>query len=779
MTKKVRKQIKLYGIVQGIGFRPFVKRLADQCRIAGTVQNKGSHVVIDAEGLEENLADFTKRLIREAPKVSDITQMKEANLPAANDTDFIILESAFQSGVVFVSPDLSICDECFSELFDPENRRYLHPFINCTNCGPRLTITEAMPYDRERTAMKDFSMCDACEKEYTDVSSRRYHAQPICCPEDGPGLYLIGREEKDRDAMIAVRDVIRKGGIAAVKGIGGFHLCCDATNEKTVAKLRIKKNRPAKPFAVMFKNIACAETSCFISSKERALLSGARKPIVILKKKKNGHIAAGVAPDNKTLGVMLPYSPLHALLFDYPDGKDFPDALIMTSGNAKDEPIARDDADAESMLSSYCDVILSHNRDILLRADDSVVRLLGQEIMMIRRSRGYAPMPVEVSSAGKTQILAIGGELKNTFVLTKDRFFYPSPYIGDMGETRGAEALFAAIERMKRLLEIQPVTVACDLHPGYHSREIAESLGLPVVYVQHHFAHILSCMAENDVEEPVIGVAFDGTGYGTDGTIWGGEFLIASPEKFWRIGSIKPFKQSGGEQAVKEGYRVALAILIELYGEKTAETIASRLDLCDRSELRMTKTMIQRGVNTVTSTSVGRLFDAASALLGIKKTSTYEGEAAVSLENAANDRIFNLARPQIKPIETETLDAINSNRVIGGDCGREKNFEVETDAIFRSLVEGRLGGEKTEILAAAFHQFMAECVVEAAIASRHITKINKVALSGGVFQNGLLLSETTKRLKSEGFEVISQHEMPANDGGIALGQAYYASVASR
>ncbi len=774
MKEKLRKHIQLYGIVQGIGFRPFVKRLADDCHITGYVKNKGSYVTLAAEGNPDDLRDFTQRLVSDAPKVSAIVQMKEDIIPVVGDTEFVILDSEFKSGDVFVSPDLAVCDDCLSELFDSNNRRYLHPFINCTNCGPRLTILESMPYDRERTTMKHFSMCDSCEAEYTDPKTRRYHAQPVCCHQDGPQLYVIGREEKDRDAIILIREVIRKGGIVAVKGIGGFHLCCDATNEEAVARLRTLKKRPSKPFAVMFKNIASAEKSCVISQSEKECMTGVQKPILILNKRKyfDIDIAPNVAPDNPTLGVMLPYSPLHALLFEYPDDKHFPDALIMTSGNAKEEPIAKDDEEAIAMLTPFCDVILSHNREILLRVDDSVMRLIGDIPMMIRRSRGYAPLPVFVSSASKGQVLAIGGELKNSFVLAKDQHFYPSSYIGDMENVKSAEALISGIERMKKLFEIEPTAVACDLHPDYQSSAIAKSMGLPVIYVQHHYAHILSCMAENNISEPVIGVAFDGTGFGTDGTIWGGEFLISSPEKFSRIGSIKPFKQTGGDMAIKEGYRIALAFLIDLYGVDEAEKIAVRLNLCDKSTVHRTQKMIQAGINTVTSTSVGRLFDAVSALLGIKKVSSFEGEAAVSLEYAARNRVVSLVHPPlIKDVERD--NSFCKRQVIGGDDGHEKLFEISTDVIIRIIVESLLKGEKAEKLAAVFHKFIAECIIKGVKCCRNIAKINKVALSGGVFQNVLLLSETEKRLKEEGFEVFTQKMVPTNDGGIALGQAYY------
>ncbi len=775
MEEIVRKKIQLYGIVQGIGFRPFVKRLADDCHINGYVKNKGSYVSVSAEGTKKNLADFTSRLISDAPKVSSIIQMKEEVVSALGDTEFVIIDSEFKAGDVFVSPDLALCDDCLSEMLNPNDRRYLHPFINCTNCGPRLTILESMPYDRERTTMKYFSMCDNCEAEYTDPKSRRYHAQPVCCHQDGPRLYVIGRKEIDNDAIILIRKIIRNGGIAAIKGIGGFHLCCDATNEKAVARLRTIKKRPSKPFAVMFKNILSAEKTCFISQSERECMTGVQKPILILTKRETIYVASNVAPDNPTLGSMLPYSPLHALLFEYPDDKQFPDALIMTSGNAKDEPIAKDDEEATAMLTPFCDVILSHNREILIRADDSVMRYIGDKKMLIRRSRGYAPLPVVISSASKGQVLAIGGELKNTFVLTKDQLFYPSPYIGDMGNVKSAEALISGIDRMKNLFEIEPTVVACDLHPDYQSRAIAESMELPVIYVQHHYAHILSCMAENNISEPVIGVAFDGTGYGTDGTIWGGEFLISSPEEFSRIGSIKSFKQIGGDIAVKEGYRIALALLIDLYGVSEAEKIAVRLNLCDKYTVRRTQAMMQAEISTVTSTSVGRLFDAVSALLGIKKVSTFEAEAAVSLEYASKNRFVSLAHPQLTE-DTERNNRFYERQTIGGDDGHEKLFEISTEIIIRKIVESLLNGEKVDILAAAFHNYIAECIVIGSIFCKNVAKINKVALSGGVFQNVLLLNETEKRLKEEGFEVFTQKMVPANDGGIALGQAYYGTV---
>ena len=636
LDQRIRLRIRVYGIVQGIGFRPFVARLADECKICGSVCNKGSFVEIFAEGSREAVFSFYKALPERAPAVSAIVRIDQKELPPEGAERFLIIKSSREAGEIFVSPDLAICPACRKELFDPSNKRYLHPFINCTDCGPRLTILDSMPYDRVRTSMGVFPMCPDCEREYKDPRT--------CCNDCGPKVYIPGREETGPDAIRLVRKVIREGGIAAIKGIGGFHLCCDATSDSAVARLRALKHRPAKPFAVMMRDIRTVERECEIPEGFRGFLEGVQKPILILDRKDGGRISPLVAPDNPTVGVMLPYAPIQMLLFSYPEEEsgcakagegnpvsakaadagpvktEMPDAFVMTSGNPSGAPICKDDDEAVRYLSPMCDVILSNDRMIRLRADDSVMQAVRGKPYMIRRSRGYAPLPVVLPEGSKGELLAVGGELKNTFALAKDELVYPSAYIGDLADLRSVNALSAAVERMEELLETKPRAVVCDLHPRYNSSAFAEELSLPVIRVQHHFAHILSCMAENRWTDPCIGISFDGTGYGTDGTVWGGEFLIASPDHFIRAGSLEPFTQSGGDLASREGWRVAVSLLYDAAeSDQEAESAVRTLGLCTEAELKMQTFMRRSGVNSVQSTSAGRVFDAVSAMLGIRR----------------------------------------------------------------------------------------------------------------------------------------------------------------
>lgn len=776
--------IRTYGIVQGIGFRPFVSRTAAKYGVAGDVCNKGSYVEIHAEGEEKALLSFRRALTEDAPAVSAIIRVETAEENPAGDREFRIIRSRHEAGEIFVSPDLAICPKCSKELFDPENRRYLHPFINCTDCGPRLTILDSMPYDRVRTSMGEFPMCPDCEYEYTHASTRRFHAQPVCCNSCGPGLFIPGREEKDGEALIYVRKVLREGGIAAVKGIGGFHLCCNALDENAVQRLRSLKHRPMKPFAVMMKDMDTVRRECTLEPGEEKILTGVQKPILILKRRlhkdlpedaEGRHLCEAVAPLNPTVGVMLPYAPVQLLLFSYPDGKEMTDAFIMTSGNPSGAPICRDDEEALRYLSPMCDVILTNNRKIRLRADDSVMQFFSGRPYMVRRSRGYAPLPFKGPEGMHGSVLAVGGELKNTFCLAKEELYYPSPYIGDLADVRSVKALKEAAERMETLLEIRPQAVACDLHPRYNSTAFAESLGLPVVYVQHHYAHILSCMAENEVTEEVIGISFDGTGYGTDGTIWGGEFLAASCSGFRRLGSIAPFRQAGGDLASREGWRVAVSLLYDAFLERCGDKSAARqelqkeaafLHLCSEKDLKAQFFMLDGGVNTVISTSAGRLFDAASAILGIRRASTFEGEASMALEFAAAPEAPALAVPQLSESREEMRSAAGN--------GGERAFVLGLLPLIRALSAGMHEGVPVPELAGGFHRSLAEMIVSGAVKCRELTGLRKVALSGGVFQNLLLLHLCEELLRKEGFTCLTHSLVPPNDGGIALGQAFAA-----
>ena len=769
--------IRVYGIVQGVGFRPFVSRICMDNGIRGTVANRGSYVEIYAQG--EDVATLYDALRHTPPDRAVILNIitKYVDLPPFDGFD--IINSTKDEGEIFVSPDIAICEQCKEELFDKTNRRYMHPFINCTNCGPRLTILEAMPYDRERTSMKEFKMCPECGYEYTHAETRRYDAQPVCCPNCGPHVYIMGTDIKGNDAITAARKALCEGQIVAVKGIGGYHLACDATSEEAVSRLRMLKNRPMKPFAVMMKDLATVKRECVLTETDVAagnrdwddtgagnqkleMLTGHQKPIILLEKKEGSTLAEAVAPDNPKLGVMLPYTPVHLLLFDYEDEYQVPDCLVMTSANASGAPICRTDEDAASEIMGFTDLVLSNNRMIRTRADDTVMDFYHGSPYMIRRSRGFAPLPVMISSEKKGTVLAVGGELKNTFCIAKNNLLYPSAYVGDMADIRTVNALEEAIQRMETLLEISPSLVVADLHPKYNTTAVAESLGLPVLKIQHHYAHILSCMAENDYLDEVIGVSFDGTGYGTDGTIWGGEYLRCSVNGFERLGSISPFIQCGGDLSSKEGWRIAASILGSFAGPDDSplsfnkSTITDELGLCSDMEYDMLSQMAHAGINSITSTSAGRLFDAVSAILGIRRSSTFEGEAATALMFSARRYAKECGASdasQIMKLPPYLQDVYNTNDLV------------------KEIAHGRLSGLPADQLALVFHRALATMITEEVVRYSQETGIKTAALSGGVFQNTLLLELVEALLSRNDIRVLRHSLIPPNDGGICVGQA--------
>ncbi len=754
---EITRRIRVYGIVQGVGFRPTVSRHATSNGIRGNVCNKGPYVEIYAQGSADQVDGFLKDLEERPPKRAAILKINTEDISAEDAPQFDafdIIESEKTKGEIFVSPDIAICDECKEEMYNPKDRRYLHPFINCTCCGPRLTILDSLPYDRERTSMKEFPMCPDCAKEYYDPETRRYDAQPVCCNECGPEVYLIGRAERGREAITYTRQVIHDGGIVAIKGIGGFHLCCDATNEEAVSRLRMLKRRPAKPFAIMAKDETVVKRECIVTPEQEAILTGHQKPIMLLDRRpdvqmtgekqlelgnanpvidieagsKTGslenqlqldkelklenasetRLAPSVAPGNPKVGVMLPYAPVQLLIFQYDDEIKMPDLLVMTSGNTSGAPICRDDEEAVAELSHLCDAILSHNRKIRIRADDTVMDFYKNEPYMIRRSRGYAPLPFMTSVDWKGQVLAVGGELKNTFCIGVDSRFYPSPYVGDLEDLRTVKALQETIHRFQTLLEVEPQVVVCDLHPKYNSTVVAESLGYPMLQVQHHYAHILSCMTENDCQEPVIGVSFDGTGYGTDGTIWGGEILLADYQDFTRFGSITPFLQIGGDASAKEGWRIAVSMIYGYTkGRAKAWEIIEKLGLCSEQESKVQFTMAERKINAVMSTSAGRVFDAVSAILGIRRQSSFEGEASTALQFAAE------AFEQKQTSDLSERHNIRQELIFES----EEHCILNTEALVQQIVEAKLQGADSGALAYLFHQTLAEQIVAACIGS--------------------------------------------------------------
>lgn len=783
MSDKLKVEIKIYGIVQGVGFRPAAVRMAEIAGVTGTVSNSGSCVDIIAEGTRESIFEFQNLLSKNAPDralvlKTDVMEIKDDR----HYCNFSIVESTESNDEIFISPDIAICPECVRELKDPNNRRYHHPFINCTSCGPRLTILESVPYDRVRTSMGKFEMCDKCKHEYNDPEDRRYDAQPVCCNSCGPYYYVLNSDgthgKKDRDAIIAARLVINNGGIAAVKGIGGFHLICDASNDAAVMLIRTRKSRPGKPFAVMMRDVNAVKKRCLVSPEEERILTGPEKPILLLKLKDNTDISQFVAPDNPYIGVMLPYAPIQFLLFDYDDDLQLSDTFVMTSANMSGAPICIDDDEAAS-LYNFSDIVLSHNREIKIRCDDSLMDTVDGRPYMIRRSRGYAPLPIILSDrkVPDKKVLATGGELKNTFCLAEESYYYLSPHVGDLTDIRCAKILRSSIDHFSDLFQFIPELIVTDLHPRYNSSltafKIADELkkhgkNVNVLMVQHHYAHIVSCMAENDYSSPVIGIAFDGTGMGPDNTIWGGEILLADYCGFRRIGCISPFQHIGGDQASKEGWRIAASLICDIYDElgySSPEQLMTDLELCSESEAKALSVMHKKHINSVMSTSAGRIFDAVSAILGIRLKSGFEGEAAQQLSFHAKKFLENDPDYSYNTIH-ECRDAVLHG--ISDD-----HFTIDVKSIVKDIIVGRLEGTDIDQLAFLFHKKLAGKTVEAVMSLKELdsTLPDTAALSGGCFQNKILLNLVRSGLENKGMKVLWHSLVPPNDGGISLGQA--------
>ncbi len=775
--KMMAYRIKVEGVVQGVGFRPFVYRLAHELELTGIVYNIGAAVIIEVEGREEQLQEFIRRLPAEAPVLSDIQRLDLFEQTVVPYPDFQIRESHTDSGkAVFIAPDVSVCQDCCRELYDPDNPRYLYPFINCTNCGPRFTIIKALPYDRGHTTMDAFVMCPDCRKEYTDPKDRRYHAQPVSCYQCGPSLVLLdsdGAPVCGTDTVNTARALLARGKILAVKGIGGYHLVCDARNETAVEQLRFRKHRDRKPFALMVKDEKMAASLCHLSSAEQDLLLSPKRPIVLLRRKKETDLPEAIAPGNPYLGIMLPYTPLHLLLFESGRQDEFRlEVLVVTSGNRSDAPIFYKDDEALAGLKDIADFFLTHNREIYIRVDDSVTRVFREKEYLIRRSRGYVPLPLQCQAAESLtgsgglipEILACGGQMKNAFCINRGEYFYLSQYIGDLDEWDTFQTYQESIGHFQRMLEIHPRVIAYDLHPDYLSTRYALEQDIPVkIPVQHHHAHIAACMAENNLMEPVLGVAFDGTGYGEDGHIWGGEFFAGTYGDFCRKGHLEYMPMPGGEAAIREPWRMALGLLAGAgvewepadgqQGIKVEEEGLLFEDI-GREQLAMVKAMLDKGLNTPLTSSAGRLFDAVSALLGIVRKSSYEGEPAIALEYAADG----------KGEEGQYAFAFEGSN----DCF-SITFRSMVREILRDLVNVPSG-----IIASRFHRTVAAAIGDACCRMREQTGLNKVVLSGGVFQNMLLLELTVSRLEKEGFQVFTHCRIPTNDGGIALGQALIA-----
>jgi hydrogenase maturation protein HypF len=750
---EVRKGIDVSGIVQGVGFRPFVYRLAIALNLSGTIRNTPAGVAIEVEGENEAVDAFLERLPQEAPRLARITGVAVRELPCDHDRQFRILPSQLAAEhQALISPDVAVCDDCLRELFDPSDRRYRYPFINCTNCGPRFTIVRGIPYDRPRTSMAPFHMCPACQGEYDDPLNRRFHAQPNACWECGPQVELwdaAGRRVEATDPIAEVARLLGSGSTVAVKGLGGFHLAVDATNAEAVERLRERKRRVGKPFAIMARDLGKVEQFCEVDDAARGLLLGPERPIVLLRKKQPNRIAEGVAPAIHDLGVFLPYTPIHHLLFAEGDFL----ALVMTSGNLSEEPIAIDNREAVERLQGLADYFLVHNRDILLRCDDSVVRATGRQL---RRSRGYVPVPVFLGEE-LPPILAVGGELKNTICLTKGRHAFLSQHIGDLENLESYRFFEEAEGHLRRILEIKPKVLAYDLHPDYFSTRWALArTGMERIGVQHHHAHVASCMAENHLDGKVIGVALDGTGYGSDGNVWGGEVLIADYLGFERAAHFSYVRMPGSSLAILEPWRMAVSYLAQHFGSEFLNFRIPFVEGLDRQRAEVLLRMMERGVNSPLTSSCGRLFDGVAALAEIRQKVTYEAQAAIELEMAIDD--------------SDADDAYPLELTADGD-----GWVIETKPLFQALLEDLRAGRSVGIISRRFHNGLAETFARLAVVLRQRTTLNRVCLSGGTFQNDYLLARLSARLESEGFEVFTHTEVPAGDGGLSLGQALVAA----
>lgn len=804
-----RVLINIKGVVQGVGFRPFVYNLAKSLNLKGTVTNTTDGLAIDIEG--KDITSFIDRLPKEAPPLSEINNIDISTMPFHGYGDFKIVKSRDNGSFTLISSDVSVCNDCLKEMLDKDNRRYLYPFINCINCGPRYTITNAVPYDRHNTTMSVFKMCNECESEYNNTSDRRFHAQPNACPKCGPHLEfkihpgLFGTKfkiyEKENPIKTTI-NILKQGGIVAIKGLGGFHITCDAANRDAVERLRKRKRKNNKPFALMAPDIETIKKYCEVSEKEQELLASNKRPIVLLKKKDTGfriqdeenhasgimHHASvlpdSISPNNQYIGFMLPYTPLHYLLFYYPltPNSEFltPNflALVMTSGNISEEPIVVSNDEAEAKFSDMVDALLIHNRDIFMRVDDSVIRnhFLAHRTkpLFIRRSRGYAPEPISLDNDGP-EVLGCGADLKNTFTLTKGSYAIPSHHIGDMENYETVNFFEESLSNLKKVYRVNPVAIGYDLHPNYLSTKWALSqqsvvssqqselkttfqlstLNSQLVFygIQHHYAHIASVMAENGIKRKIIGVAFDGTGYGTDGNLWGSEFLIADTDGFKRAGHFKYIPLPGGETAIREPWRVAVSYIRYITGNEVMDYLESIgfIEKYGSDRINAILGIIDNRDFSPLSSSAGRLFDAVSAILGICDINTFEGEAAMVLESY-------------------TIDNIDED--YPADIGLKDRIEIDFCLTLFRLIQDMAKGIGKDIIATKFHNTIVTIIAGVVQRLGMVHKLHDVVLSGGVFQNMYLLKNTVDRLKSIGMNVYTNEKVPANDAGISLGQAY-------
>ncbi|MBT9174694.1 MAG: Carbamoyltransferase HypF [candidate division WS2 bacterium] len=753
------KKILIKGIVQGVGFRPFIYRLAHKFQVKGYIINTSNGVVLEAEAVKPVLNKFIEAITSEAPPLSRIEEIIIQELNPKYYSAFEIRESQADDGYQLISPDIATCKDCLDELFDPNDRRYQYPFINCTNCGPRFTIIQDIPYDRAKTTMSIFPMCPQCNEEYHNPLHRRFHAQPNACPACGPHLMLTDRtgvEIKTENPLKNAINYLKEGKIIAIKGLGGFHLTCDAQNKQVVELLRKRKNRLFKPFALMMKSLEDIHKYCYLNNEEIKLLSSPQAPIVLLKKKNNTNIAPSVAPNNNYLGVMLPYTPLHHLLLN-----GYQDPLVMTSGNLSEEPISFINEEALERLNNMADYFLLHNRDIHACYDDSVLTIFENKTYPIRKARGYSPTALKLNFKKPAVVLACGADLKNSFTFIKDGYAFVSQHNGDLEDYQTYTNYQRNIDIYQKLFRLEPDTVAYDLHPDYFSTLYSQSLSAKsrLIPIQHHYAHTASCMTDNGLNERVIGISFDGVGYGLDGNLWGGEFMIADFHGFERVSHLEYLPLPGGDISVKKPYRIALSYIHTLLGKLPHNL--ELLKYTDDEEVNLIIQQIDKNFNTFLTSSCGRLFDAVSSILNICQNVTYEGQAAIELEMLSEDRSDSNA--DYYPFDLKETG---------------NSWVIKLGLLLNSLLDDYLKGIDKGVIGNRFHNTLAKIALNVSELIRKNHGLNKIVLSGGCFQNQLLLKKTIMQMQNQGFEVYIHKNVPTNDGGISLGQAVIAYVRS-
>ncbi len=752
-----RLRVVIRGAVQGVGFRPYVYRLATEMGLNGWVINSSQGVFIEVEGDRSKLNSFILRIEKEKPPLSFIRSMEHSFLDPKGYDKFEVRESD-DSGAktALVLPDIATCPDCLAEIFNPNDRRYLYPFTNCTNCGPRYSIIRSLPYDRPNTTMKAFDMCDECLAEYTNPADRRFHAQPNACPKCGPHVELWDRTggvvASHHDAVTRAVEAIRLGEIVSVKGLGGFHLIVDARNNDAVNELRERKHREEKPLALMYPSIESMKRDCEVSLIEERLLCSPEAPIVLLQRKQGDlEIAGDVSPDNPYIGAMLPYTPLHHILMAE---LDFP--VVATSGNLSDEPICIDEREVLERLGNIADIFLIHNRPIERHVDDSVTRIMMGRELVVRRARGYAPLPIHLNKP-LPRILAVGAHIKNAIAVSIDNEVFISQHIGDLETAEASEAFRSVITSFENLYESAPEIIACDAHPDYTSTRYAREAGLPIITVQHHYAHVMACMAENELEPPVLGVSWDGTGYGSDGTIWGGEFLYIPEASFQRVAHLRTFRLPGGDKAVKEPRRSAVGLLFEIFGESLFDMQElNPVQAFSKDETKIIRDMLYKRINSPVTSSAGRLFDAVASIIGLRQVIRYEGQAAMELE-------FRIGR-----FDSDDRYAIELKKP--GEDPDQPSI-VDWEPMIREIIEDVNLDIPAGFISAKFHNTLVEAIILVAKDSDE----KQIVLTGGCFQNKYLTERSIIRLREEGFKPYWHQRVPPNDGGIALGQAVAAT----